>query len=594
MPHLYQTQLRRIGFVWVIFAGGATMTFLSCHKLRTEMTMPRQSHCVPADLVIWNARVWCGREPFDHRRPGADTEPTAIAVRNEHISAVGDDARVRREFVGPRTRVIDAGGRRIIPGLTDSHTHFISGGFQLARVELRDVPGKEQFIAAVQREVESCRPGEWVQGGRWSVESWTKPETPNRTWLDPFSAHTPIFLSRMDGHSALVNAVALKLAGIDANGPADPIGGEIERDPATREPTGILKDAAMDLVTRLIPPPDAAQRRDALDRAMKHANSLGVTSVHDMSDGNDLATFEQAAKEKALTVRVTSYVQSEDWNAAMKEVSAVKARMPDSFLFHIAGLKGYMDGSMGSRTAYLREPFADASADAQYPRGQLAAFALSREGLAKTFLRARSAGLVPAVHAIGDEANHILLNAYGASRPAPKNAGTRSRIEHAQHLIPSDIPRFAQIGVVASMQPLHKADDARYVEKAIGKDRLKGSYAFRSLIDANALVIFGSDWPVVSIDPFAGIHAAVTARALDGSIFMPEESITVEEALVAYTSAPALAIGRHESLGLIRPGMIADFVILTADPFAAPPDALAEITAQMTIVNGEVVYERQP
>ena len=268
--------------------------------------------------------------------------------------------------------------------------------------------------------------------------------------------------------------------------------------------------------------------------------------------------------------------------------------MVDSSNFYIAGLKGYMDGSMGSRTAYMREPFADASSDEPYPRGQLIAFAQSRDGLANTFLRARGAGLVPAVHAIGDEANHILLNAYGASRPGKGDVGARSRIEHAQHLMPSDIPRFAAIGVVASMQPFHKADDARYVEKAIGKDRLTGSYAFRSLLDANALVIFGSDWPVVTINPFAGIHTAVTARALDGTTFMPEESISVEEALIAYTSAPALAIGRHESLGRIQLGMVADFVILTADPFAVAPDALAEITAHTTIMNGQVVYERQP
>lgn len=590
MIHLSDIRLVRLAVC-------ATVLTISCNKPHEENAMPEPSKTIGADLVIIHARIWVGRGPFADAAVramlAADPQPTAIAVHGQHIIAVGDDASIRSTYVGPRTRVIDAGGRRVIPGITDSHTHIISGGFQLARVELRDVSGKDEFIAKVKREVESRKSGEWVQGGRWSVESWANPEMPHRAWLDSFSIDTPIFLSRMDGHSALVNSAALMRAGIDANGPADPVGGEIERDPNTRKPTGILKESAMDLITRLIPPPDAAQRRDALNRAMKHANSLGVTSVHDMSDWDDLAVFEPAAKEKTLTVRVTSYVQSENWPAMFKPLKEVRARLQYGREFNIAGLKGYMDGSMGSRTAYMREPFVDCSHNEAYPRGQLTAFAGSLEKLQMVISEADFVyRMQAAIHAIGDQANHLALQCESWQEDSHHGNGLRLRIEHAQHLLRGDIAEFARRHVIASMQPFHKADDARYVEKAIGKERLKGSYAFRSLLDAGALLIFGSDWPVVTLNPFAGMHTAVTARALDGTIFMPEESITVEEALVAYTSAPALAISQQDNLGQIKPTMLADLVILTADPFTVAPEKLTDITAHTTIMNGNVVYER--
>ncbi len=581
----------------ILLAGFAALFPVACSKMSKENAMQETPKDNGAELVIVNARVWTGREPFasaaERAKIAADPQPTAIAIGGQHILAVGNDPSIRDTYVGRRTRVIDAGGRRVIPGLTDSHTHIISGGFQLARVELRDVAGKDEFIAAVKREAEARKPGEWVEGGRWSIESWKNPEAPHRSWIDSFSASTPIFLSRMDGHGALVNTAALKIAGIDATGPADPVGGEIERDPVTREPTGILKESAMDLVTRHIPAPSADDRRVALDRAMKHANALGVTSVHDMSEWDDLAVFEQTAKEKKLTIRVTSYVQSEDWSATRKLLDQFRDTMRNQNVFNVAGLKGYMDGSMGSRTACMHDPFADATHDEPYPRGQLTAFASGKEPLKERIGINWFGGYQPAIHAIGDEANHILLDCYREVWPQWPDKPERcwARIEHAQHLMPSDIPRFKQVGAVASMQPFHKADDARYVEKAIGKERLKGSYAFRSLIDAGALVIFGSDWPVVTINPFAGIHVAVTALALDGKIFMPEEAISVEEALVAYTSAPALVIGQQEHLGQIKATMLADLVILTEDPFSVPAEALGGITAHTTIMNGKVVYE---
>ncbi|MBI4717629.1 MAG: amidohydrolase [Planctomycetes bacterium] len=555
---------------------------------------------VPADLAVVNARIWTGGESVPGTG-GQGQEPTAVAVAGERIVAVADDETIRRHIT-PSTRVIDAQRRRVIPGITDSHTHIVSGGFQLARLHLREVKGREEFVRAVEGEAKGKQPGEWVLGGRWSVESWDKPEPPRKEWIDPVTGNTPTFLTRMDGHQALANSAALGLAKIDAGGPPDPQGGEIERDPKTREPTGILKDSAMDLVARLIPPPGEVERRAALERAMRHANALGVTSVHDMSAPADLPVFRAARAAGVLTVRVTSYVQRDDWVGNLDEIArsssggdaagdAAGASRGDSW-FTVAGLKGYMDGSLGSRNAYMRQNYADATPESPYPRGQLTAFAGSADSFQAAIEQADAASLQVAIHAIGDEANHLVLDAYESVAKLRSGSKRRHRVEHVQHLLVEDIPRFARLGVVASMQPYHKADDGRYAEKAIGKERLKGSYAFRQLLDAGALLVFGSDWPVVTMDPFAGIDSAVTGRTLAGGVWLPEHSITVEEALRAYTVSPPKAVGRESELGTLGAGKLADFVILNQDPFNVPEAGIGEIRAVTTVVGGRVVYER--
>jgi predicted amidohydrolase YtcJ len=531
-------------------------------------------------LVIVNAKVWTGVKP-------SSPEPNAIAVAGDTIVAVGTDAQVRSR-VGDKTIIIDAQGRRVIPGITDSHTHIVSGGFQLARLTLRDVRSREEFVQAVQAEVRKKNKGEWIVGGRWSVESWDKPEPPNKAWLDPISPDNPVFLSRMDGHQALVNSEALKLAGIDAQGPPDSVGGEIERDPITREPTGVLKESAMDLLDRFIPEPTRADRREALLRALKHANSFGVTSVHDMSQLADLEIFRQASEQNTLTVRITSYLSVEDWSARFAD--AVQAKeLWTAPMFRLAGFKGFMDGSLGSRTAYMREPYADATTTTLHPRGQLTAFA-SSQTFRPLVAQADAKDLQMAVHAIGDEGIHLLLDAYEAAARQNDSTDRRHRVEHTQHLLVSDIPRFAKLGVVASMQPFHKADDGRYAEKAIGAERLRGSYAFRQLVDAKALVVFGSDWPVVTLNPFAGIDSAVNAKTLSGEVWLPAHSLTVEEALRAYTVSPPKAIHQELRLGTLEAGKLADFVILVDDPFTMPRERLAEVKVAQTIVGGKVVY----
>lgn len=542
----------------------------------------------PADVVIVGGRVWTAENAVAPS-PDVRYQPTSVAIRDGKIVDYGDDDTMRR-YVGPDTKLIDARGRRIIPGITDSHTHIISGGFQLVRLNLRRVTGKAQFIALVGAEAIDKKPGEWVLGGRWSVESWDKPENPTKEWLDRVTGETPVFVSRMDGHQALVNSAALKIAGIDRHGPADPKGGEIERDPATGEPTGILKESAKGLVSRHLPDPTAQQRYEALMRAMKHAGSLGVTSVHDMCGLDDTEAFRRAEASGDATVRITGYLQLGDWSDDYDKIEAAKL---DSDMVRLAGFKGYMDGSLGSRTAYMREPYNDATEQMLYPRGQLTALADPHEMLRELVADADARGYQIAMHAIGDEGNHQLLDAFEYARRRNGWSGRFLRDEHAQHLLVSDLGRFAGLRVVASMQPYHKADDGRYAEKAIGRERLAGSYAFRQLVDAGALVVFGSDWPVVTLNPFMGVDSAVNARTLAGEVWLPSHSLSVAEALYAYTAAPPMAIGMADKLGTITPGKYADLLILDQDPFTIDPARLGEIKPVLTMVGGNVVYERE-
>lgn len=557
-------------------------------SLAVAQDVPRK-----ADVIITNAKIWSGIGGAN------DPEIGAIAIIGDAIVEVGEPFVVTRDRLGPNTRMLDAAHRRVIPGMTDSHTHMISGGFQLVRLDLRGARNRDEFVHMIGADAKKRKQGEWIVGGRWSAESWPDPSPPRAKWIDEVTGDTPVFLSRMDGHQALVNTAALKLAGIDAKGPPDPVGGEIERDPQTKEPTGILKESAMNLVRRKIPEPTEKERYEALLRAMRHANSLGITSVHDMSEPADLETFLEAEQKGALTVRIAAYltvdssiapgVDSPDSAHSLHDKVHDAGERIHSKWLHVAGLKAYMDGSLGSRTAYMAEPFADATAETPYPRGQLTALAAS-PGFADVLGELDSCNFQWAIHAIGDEANRLLLDAYEAVAAKNKTEGRLHRIEHVQHLRLDDIGRFAKLGVVASMQPLHKADDARYAEKALGSDRLAGSYAFRALLDTRALVIFGSDWPVVSMNPFEGMAAAVTARTVDGRKWQAQNSIAPYEAVAAYTVMPPRAIRRDATLGTIAPGKLADLVILKDDPFTVGEDRLSKVRVAMTIAGGKVVY----
>ncbi|MCB9858735.1 MAG: amidohydrolase [Phycisphaerales bacterium] len=539
------------------------------------------------DMLVLNAHVWTAS--------AATPEAEAFVVRDGRFIFVGA-ATDAKTIAGHDALVLDAHGRRIIPGIIDAHMHLLAGGEQIGHLNLRDATDRREFIASIEKAAGLLPEGEaWLLGGRWSTESWPDPTQPDRSWIDPGTAKTPALLYRMDGHAALVNTAALQLAGIDATGPADPPGGRIERDPQTNEPTGILKDSAIDLVAKHVPPATKRKLDAALVRAGAHALSHGVTCVHTMEDWQAFETFNRARRRDTLGVRVRQYLSEPNWIEMLPRVDA-SAR--DAML-RLVGFKEYADGSLGSRTAYMATPYTHTHDHNPTARGLLREGMLDQPRLERMCEAVYRAGYTPAIHAIGDEANHEVLDIYaricdrvrrddgrvtktGASRLAP-------RIEHAQHLLPGDIARFHSIPVTASMQPYHKADDGRYAEQAIGVERCRTSYAFRSLLDSGALVCFGSDWPVVSLNPFLGIATAVTGKTLDGRTFVPEQNIAVEEALLAYTAHAAEAAGDH-FLGRIEKGCYADFVILDRDILTIPPSQIADTRVVATYVNGDLSF----
>ncbi len=530
-----------------------------------------------ADLVLRGGTVWTG----DPDRPGA----TAVAVDGGRIVAVGDDGEVER-FVGPDTRVVELEGRTLLPGFIDSHVHFLDGGFKLAGVDLRDAATPEEFARRIGEFARSVPPGTWITGGDWDHELWGG-ELPRREWVDALTPGHPVFVNRLDGHMALANSEALRRAGIDDGGRTpDPAGGVIERDPASGEAAGVLKDEAMGLVSRVIPEPSEAELDRALAAAAAHALERGVTQVHDMAGWASLETYRRAHSRGALPLRVYSVVPMSTWER-LRDFVAVEGRGDERLWW--GGLKAFVDGSLGSTTAWFYEPYDDAPSTSGF-------MTTDGEELRRWILGADAAGLHVIVHAIGDAANDWLLDVFREATDGNGPRDRRFRIEHAQHLSPRAIPRFAELGVIASMQPYHAADDGRWAEKRIGPSRIRTTYAFRSLLDAGATLAFGSDWTVAPIDPVLGIDAAVTRRTLDGANpggWVPGERVTLEETLSAYTAGSARAGYSEDRTGRLAPGMLADLVVMDRDLFATEPGSLVEARVELTVVEGEVAFERR-
>src|SRR6184192_3641456 len=532
--------------------------------------------CAPkADLVITGGLVWTGLTS------GAP-QPGAVAVAQAKVIAVGDSAELAR-YVGSKTRLVQANGGRVMPGFADGHTHFISGGFQLASVDLRRAATPGEFIRQLREYAGRLAPGEWILGGDWDHTLWPGQPLPRHEWIDSVTPDNPVFLSRLDGHEALANAAAMQAAGITKDTPT-PAGGEILRDPKTGEPIGIFKDQALDLIGRVEPDPSPEQQDSALARALAHAASLGVTATaHMAASWADVAAYRRLEKAGRLTMRVALYLPLEQWRAV---ADTVRRAGPGDDWVRIAGLKGFADGSAGARTAAFFQPYADSTGYAgllQHPPQDLATW----------IGNADSAGLQVAVHAIGDRANALILSIYDSVTKAHGPRDRRFRVEHAQHLRPQDIPLFGTLGVIPSMQPYHAIDDGRWVEQRIGPLRIKTTYAFRTLLDTGAKLAFGSDWTVAPLDPISGIYAAVTRRTLDGKNpngWVPEQRITVGEALRAYTAGNAFATFDEQKRGALAPGYYADVVVVDRNLFAIPAESLAAARVRVTIVGGKVVY----
>jgi predicted amidohydrolase YtcJ len=530
----------------------------------------------PADLVLYG-RVWTG----DSAKPWAE----AVAIAGDTIVEVGDSATVAAR-TGENTRVLSATGGMVAPGFMDGHLHFVDGGFQLASVDLRPADSPSDFIARLGAYAAEKRPGEWITGGEWDHERWDGAPLPRRDWIDSVTPRNPVFLQRLDGHMGLANSAALRLAKITRE-TRDIPGGIIVRDRRTGEPTGILKDEAMGPVNSAIPAASADQRDRALRRAMDHAVSRGVTTVSHVSvPWPDLGAYLRAKEAGDLKVRVALYFPLQDWRRVADTVAAIGRG--DDWVW-IGGVKGYVDGSLGSTTALFYSPYADDPSTS-------GVLTTPEDSLRRWIGSADSAGLQVVVHAIGERANGLLLDVFDSVAQAHGRRDRRFRIEHAQHLRPQDIERIAETGVVASMQPYHAADDGRWAEKRIGPERIKTTYAFRSLLDRGGHLAFGSDWTVAPIEPLLGIHAAVTRRTLDGKNpggWVPEEKITVEEALAAYTVGDAYGIFAEDRRGRLAPGYQADLVLLDQDLTRIPPESIDQVKVRATIVAGRVVFSAE-
>jgi predicted amidohydrolase YtcJ len=533
----------------------------------------------PADLVLVNGKIWTVNDK--------QAEVEAVAVLGNRIAAVGSTEEIRK-WVGANTKVIDLQGKRVTPGFNDSHVHFLDGGMGLASVQLRDARTPEEFRGRIRDFAAKLPKGRWILNGNWDHENWTPPALPTRQLIDAVTPDNPVFINRLDGHMCLANSLALKLAGVTRETP-DPPGGTIVRD-AGGEPTGVLKDAAMNYVYKVIPSASEEVMAEAIRAALAYAAENGVTSVQDMSASPEVfGVYQKLLANGELTVRVYGIQPLSEWGRLARV--GVRAWFGNDKL-RIGGLKGFADGSLGSTTALFFEPYLDAPktsglpSDEMFPEGKML----------NNILDADRAGLQVAVHAIGDKANKTILDVFAEVVKRNGARDRRLRIEHAQHLRPEEIKRFGAERVIASMQPFHAIDDGRWAENRIGPNRAKGTYAFRSLLDAGATLAFGSDWFVAPMEPLMGVYAAVTRRTLDGKRpqgWVPEQKITVAEAVRAFTMGSAYASGDEKVKGSIEVGKLADLVVLSADIFKIDPVEIEKAKVVMTIFDGKAIYQRK-
>ena len=541
------------------------------------------------NLVLINANI----RTLDPANPTAQ----ALAVRDGRILAVGrtDEIRALAAHSLPKVPILDLGGETVLPGFIDSHTHFLAGGFSLLAVDLRGTPNPDEFVRRIAERARLTPKGGWVRGGGWDQETWPGAPLPRKEWIDAIATETPVFVTRLDLHIGLANSAALHLAGIDA-GTSDPVGGEIFRDPATGEPTGILKDAAIKLLEAVMPKPSPDEQAAALRLALKEAARHGVTSVQDVTDWknpswSEWELFRDFRRRHELTCRIYARLPLVDWGRADRTLPPFEVGPAADPWLRFGGLKGFTDGSLGGRTAYFFDPYTDAPdycgllQEEMFPAGEME----------RRIREADQAGIPVSVHAIGDRANSLLIDIYERVAMANGPRDRRFRIEHAQHLRSEDIPRIARQKIIASIQPAHVIDDGGWAERRIGPERARFTYAFRSLADAGVLLAGGSDWTVAPLDPLLGIHAAVNRTTADGRYpagWQPAQKLSVQQAVAAFTTGAAFAEFAEAEKGTLTPGKFADLVVLSADPFAVEACQLQEIEVLRTFAGGSPVYER--
>ncbi len=531
-----------------------------------------------ADTIFLNGYVWT----VEPAQPVAE----ALAVKDNKILGVGSSSAIKR-MIGDATLVIDLKGAFVLPGFTDCHTHFIDGGFSLSSVRLGDVRSREDFRNRIKEKARELGPRAWILNGNWDHQQFDPPQLPSKEWIDDVTPENPVCVNRHDGHMVLVNSLALELAGISKSTDT-PEGGEIVRDPLTGEPTGILKDAAMDLVMHHIPEPTLEEKMGAASAALKEANRFGVTSIHDMGYTSSFEVYRKLFEQGQLTARLKLYIPIRE----IERLTEPNGKFsPAHDFLKIAGLKGFVDGSLGSSTALFFDPYSDDPAK----NGILVSDMFPEGNMEEKIREADRSGLQVAVHAIGDKANSIILDIFERIIKASGQRDRRWRIEHAQHLHPGDFERFDRLDIIASVQPYHAIDDGRWAEKKIGKVRARFTYAFRTLLDHGVVIACGSDWPVAPLNPLTGIYAAVTRQTLDGKNpegWIPEQKISLEEAIKGYTLDAAYAEFSEGMKGSIRQGKLADLVVLDQNLFEIFPQRIMETKVLMTVIDGKIVYKR--
>ncbi len=507
----------------------------------------------------------------------------AVVTENEKILFVGSVSDAE-QFISESTDIIDLNGKMMLPGFIDDHTHFVSGGYYLKGLDLRHAKSVSEFVSLLRNYVKEHE-GEWITGGDWDHEAWDIKNLPTKELIDEFSPNTPIFINRFDGHMGLANSYALKLAGITKD-TKSPGGGTIVKNSKTGEPTGMLKDNAMRLIYSIIPPETEEQNYNAALTALEEAKRFGLTSIQDITNISDLKVYQKLEKEGKLTCRIYTRIPI----AYYKNLVDAGIRWNfGSDKLKIGSLKAFADGSLGSSTAWFFEPYNNDTTVG------LPMDIVSDGRLEKWAADADLNKLQISIHAIGDRANSYLLDMFTKIENSNPLWDRRFRIEHAQHVKPEDVKRFATLNVIASAQPYHCIDDGVWAEKRIGKDRITDAYPFKSFLENGVKLCFGSDWTVAPLNPLLGIYAAVTRRTLDDKNpngWIPEQKISVEDAIKCYTINNAYAAFEENTKGSIEPGKFADFVVLNDDITKISPAEIKDVNVEMTILGGEIIYKK--
>ncbi len=508
----------------------------------------------------------------------------AVVVQNNKITFVGSTKDVEK-VIDSETEVIDLKGKLMLPGFIDNHVHFLSGGFYLLGIDLRPANSTSEFKDLL-RNYAKAHPGKWITGGYWNHENWEVKDLPTKTMVDEAVSEQPVFVERLDGHMGVANSLALKMAGITKE-TESPEGGLIVKDPLTGEPTGVLKDNAMNLIYRIIPEPTEEENYEALLAALDEARKLGITSVHDISYNAAIDAFNKAKNEGKLTCRIYTRMPISEYKSLVER--NIRAGYGDEYI-KMGSLKAFADGSLGSSTAWFFEKYNQDTTTFGLPMD-----IITDGSMEKWCLDADKNGLQLSVHAIGDRANSYMLDLFEKIIKQNPEWDRRFRIEHAQHVRFEDIPRFAELGVIASVQPYHCIDDGVWAEKRIGPERIKYTYPFKSFLDSGVKLCFGTDWYVAPLNPMLGLYAAVTRRTLDDKNpdgWIPEQKISIEEAIKCYTINSAYAAFEENIKGTIEVGKLADLIVLSEDILSIEPVRIKDVEVLMTVFDGKIIYQK--